>query len=120
MKPNGGGKPAEGSAIAKAIENDFGSFDKFREEFKAAAATHFGSGWAWLVVDNGKLKVMGTHDADCPLVHNVKPILTIDVWEHAYYLDYQNKRPAFVDAFLDHLVNWDFAEQNYKDVVSKL
>ena len=116
MKSGGGGKPADSTAIAQAIVADFGSFDKFREEFKTAAQTHFGSGWAWLVLDpaTNKLKVLGTHDADCPLVYKLRPILTLDVWEHAYYLDYQNRRPDFIEAFLEHLVNWDFAEANYK------
>lgn len=113
MAPNAGGKAPAGSAIAAKIDADFGSFDKFREEFKTAAATHFGSGWAWLVLDaDNKLKVVGTHDADTPVAHGLKPILTIDVWEHAYYLDYQNRRPDFVDAFLDKLANWEFAEAN--------
>lgn len=112
MKPNGGGKPA--GEIAKRIDADFGSYDKFAEAFKQAGATQFGSGWAWLVLDGGKLKVTKTGNADLPMVHGQKALLTMDVWEHAYYLDYQNKRPDYIATFLDKLVNWDFAEKNLK------
>jgi Fe-Mn family superoxide dismutase len=98
--------------LARAIEESFGAYDKFREAFKTAGATQFGSGWAWLVFDNGKLKVDKTPNAINPLVKGTKPLLTYDVWEHAYYLDYQNRRPDFIDAFIDHLVNWDFAAEN--------
>lgn len=111
MKPGGGGTPS--GALAEKINADFGSFDKFKEEFKNAAATQFGSGWAWLVVDNGTLKVTKTPNAENPVVHGQTPLLTLDVWEHAYYLDYQNKRPDFISTFLDHLVNWDFAAENF-------
>lgn len=111
MKPGGGGTPS--GALADKINADFGSFDKFKEEFKNAAATQFGSGWAWLVVDNGTLKVTKTPNAENPVVHGQTPLLTLDVWEHAYYLDYQNKRPDFISTFLDHLVNWDFAAENF-------
>ncbi len=110
MKKGGGGKPS-GKLLA-AIESDLGGFDKFKEDFKNAAVTQFGSGWAWLVVEGGKLKIVKTANADTPLAHGQKALLTVDVWEHAYYLDYQNRRPDFVQAFLDHLVNWDFAAQN--------
>lgn len=110
MKPNGGGKPT--GAIAAKIDADLGGYDKFVEQFKAAGATQFGSGWAWLVVEGGKLKVTKTGNADTPMVHGQTALLTIDVWEHAYYLDYQNRRPDFIAAFLDHLVNWDFANAN--------
>ncbi len=110
MKPNGGGKPT--GAIAAKIDADLGGYDKFVEAFKAAGTTQFGSGWAWLVVEGGKLKVTKTGNADTPLVHGQTALLTIDVWEHAYYLDYQNRRPDFISAFLDHLVNWDFANAN--------
>eukprot|EP00898_Chlorokybus_atmophyticus_P005498 jgi/Chlat1/594/Chrsp103S01028 len=109
MKPNGGGKPS--SALLSAIEKDFGSFDKFKEEFSAAAATQFGSGWAWLVEDGGKLKITKTANAVNPLVSGQKPLLTLDVWEHAYYLDYQNLRPKFIQTFLDSLVSWDAVEK---------
>ncbi len=110
MKPNGGGAPT--GKIAEKINADFGSFDVFKEAFKQAAATQFGSGWAWLVLNNGKLEIMKTGNADLPMAHGKKAILTLDVWEHAYYLDYQNRRPDFTAAFLDHLVNWEFAEKN--------
>lgn len=110
MKPNGGGKPT--GAIAAKIDADFGSFDKFVEEFKNAGATQFGSGWAWLVLEAGKLKVTKTPNADLPMVHGQTALLTMDVWEHAYYLDFQNRRPDYITTFLEHLVNWDFANEN--------
>ncbi len=106
MKPGGGGTPT--GALAEKINADFGSFDKFKEAFKQAGATQFGSGWAWLVLDNGTLKVTKTSNAENPLHHGQTPLLTMDVWEHAYYLDFQNKRPAYIDAFFDNLINWDF------------
>lgn len=112
MKPNGGGKPT--GDIAAKIDADFGSYDKFVEEFKAAGATQFGSGWAWLVLDGGKLKVTKTPNADLPMAHGQTAILTMDVWEHAYYLDFQNRRPDYIATFLDKLVNWDFANANLK------
>lgn len=111
MKPNGGGKPS--GALAKKIDEDFGSFDKFVEEFKNAGATQFGSGWAWLVLDGGKLKVTKTPNADLPMTHGQTALLTADVWEHAYYLDYQNRRPDYLATFLDKLANWSFAEENF-------
>lgn len=111
MKPNGGGKAV--GAIAKKIEEDFGSFEKFIEEFKTAGATQFGSGWAWLVLDkDGKLKVTKTGNAEVPFTKGQMPILTMDVWEHAYYLDFQNLRPKYIETFLNSLVNWDFANEN--------
>lgn len=110
MAPGGGGKPS--GDVAKRIDDAFGGYDKFAEEFKAAATGRFGSGWAWLVEDGGSLKVTNTLNADTPMVHGQKALLTIDVWEHAYYLDYQNRRPDYVDAFLQHLVNWDFVAKN--------
>jgi superoxide dismutase, Fe-Mn family len=110
MKPDGGGAPT--GAIAEKINSDLGGMDKLKEEFKAAATTQFGSGWAWLVVDNGKLKVTKTGNAENPLVHGQTPLLTLDVWEHAYYIDFQNRRPDFITNYLDQLVNWDFANQN--------
>lgn len=112
MKPNGGGQPA--GELQQAIQRDFGSFDKFREEFANAAATQFGSGWAWLALDKGKLVVTKTGNADLPMKHNQKALLTIDVWEHAYYIDYRNQRPKYIDTFLNHLVNWDFVTANLK------
>jgi len=111
MKQNGGGLPT--GAIAAKIDADFGTYDKFVELFKAAATTQFGSGWAWLVVGaDGKLAVTKTGNADSPIVHGQKPLITIDVWEHAYYLDFQNRRPDYISTFLDKLVNWDFANAN--------
>src|SRR5690606_33838046 len=110
MKPQGGGAPT--GALADAINRDFGSFDKFKEAFSQAAAGRFGSGWAWLVVDGGKLSVVSTSNAENPLRDGKTPILTLDVWEHAYYIDYRNARPKFIEAFLGHLVNWDFAAAN--------
>lgn len=110
MKPNGGGAPA--GAVAKAIDASFGSAENFRKEFANVAMTQFGSGWAWLVADKGALRVMKTANADTPLTMGVTPILTIDVWEHAYYLDYQNRRADFVAAVMDRLLNWDFANAN--------
>ena len=112
MKPNGGGEPT--GDLKAAIDRDFGSFAKFKEEFTAAATTQFGSGWAWLVLENGKLKVTKTGNADLPMKHGQKAILTCDVWEHAYYIDYRNLRPKYVETFLSHLVNWDFAAENFK------
>lgn len=111
MKPKGGGQPK--GALLEKINQDFGSFDKFKEEFANAAATQFGSGWAWLVVDNsGKLKVVKTGNAETPIKTGLKPLITIDVWEHAYYLDFQNRRPDYIQTFLNSLVNWDFAAEN--------
>ncbi|MGE5505340.1 MAG: superoxide dismutase [Actinomycetota bacterium] len=110
MKKGGGGKP--GGKLAARIDADLGGFDKFKEDFKNAAVTQFGSGWAWLVESNGKLEIMKTANADLPMAHGKKALLTVDVWEHAYYLDYQNRRPDFVQAFLDNLVNWDFVAAN--------
>ncbi|MFN3361762.1 MAG: superoxide dismutase [Pseudanabaenaceae cyanobacterium] len=111
MKPNGGGQPT--GALAEKIKADFGSFEAFKEQFKAAGVGQFGSGWAWLVLENGTLKVTKTLNAENPLHQNQIPLLTMDVWEHAYYLDYQNRRPDYAQTFLDHLVNWDFAAANF-------
>lgn len=110
IKPGGGGTPT--GALADKINADFGSYDKFVEAFKAAGATQFGSGWAWLVLDGGTLKVTKTLNAENPLAAGQVPLLTMDVWEHAYYLDYQNRRPDYIDTFLKSLVNWDFAAHN--------
>ncbi len=111
LKPNGGGLPT--GELAKKIDADLGGFDKFAEAFKQAATTQFGSGWAWLVLDpSGKLQVTKTPNADTPLAHGQTALLTIDVWEHAYYLDYQNKRPDYIATFLDKLANWEFAAKN--------
>lgn len=105
-----GGAPT--GELAAKIDAAFGSHDKFKEEFSNAAATKFGSGWAWLVQEGDTLKVTKTPNAENPLIHNQKPLLTLDVWEHAYYLDFKNARPAFIKNFLDNLVNWDFVAQN--------
>jgi superoxide dismutase, Fe-Mn family len=112
MKPGGGGTPT-GDLLA-AINRDFGSFEKFKEEFTAAATTQFGSGWAWLVLEGGKLKVTKTGNADLPMKHGQKALLTIDVWEHAYYIDFRNLRPKYIETFLNSLANWDFAAANLK------
>mmetsp|Transcript_26832 Transcript_26832/g.58522 ORF Transcript_26832/g.58522 Transcript_26832/m.58522 type:complete len:236 (+) Transcript_26832:74-781(+) len=112
MKPNGGGAPS--GKLAEAIARDFGSFDKFKDEFKQAGMTQFGSGWAWLVTDNsGKLSITKTPNAVTPVVEGKTPILTVDVWEHAYYIDYQNRRPDFIQTFLDKLVDWDAVSKRY-------
>ncbi len=110
MAPGGGGTPT--GELADRIKSAFGGIDGFKEQFKAAAVGQFGSGWAWLVLDKGDLKVTKTPNAETPMVHGQTALLTCDVWEHAYYLDYQNRRPDFVQAFLDNLVNWDFAATN--------
>ncbi|MCJ7617252.1 MAG: superoxide dismutase [Desulfobacterales bacterium] len=106
MKPGGGGPPP--GVIAERIASDFGSYEKFVEQFKNAGTTQFGSGWAWLILKDNHLEIMKTSNADTPLAHGLKPLLTIDVWEHAYYLDYQNRRPDYLASFLEHLINWDF------------
>ena len=110
MKPRGGGKP-EGKLMERLAQG-FGSFEGFTKAFAGAATGQFGSGWAWLVLDGNALKVTNTCNAETPLALRQKPLLTIDVWEHAYYLDYQNRRADYVKAFLDHLVNWDFVSKN--------
>jgi superoxide dismutase, Fe-Mn family len=110
MKPNGGGAPK--GDLALQIAQSFGDLDSFKAKFKDAATTQFGSGWAWLVVDQGKLDIVKTGNAINPLIAGQTPLLTCDVWEHAYYLDYQNRRGDMVQAFLDHLANWDFASAN--------
>lgn len=106
MKPNGGGQPT--GNIAVRIKDTWGSFEKFAEEFKNAGMTQFGSGWAWLVLEQDSLKIVKTGNADNPLTHGQKPLLTVDVWEHAYYLDYQNRRAEYLNTFVDKLINWDF------------
>jgi Fe-Mn family superoxide dismutase len=106
MKPNGGG--AMPSELENRMSSDFGSVDQFKEAFVQAGTTQFGSGWAWLAIDNGKLVVTKSANASNPLVEGMKPILGCDVWEHSYYIDYRNKRPDYLKAFLDNLVNWEF------------
>jgi len=110
LKKKGGGEPR--GAIAAKINSTWGSYDKFVEEFKNAGITQFGSGWAWLVLEGGLLKITKTANADTPLAHGQKALLTIDVWEHAYYLDYQNKRADYLAAVIQNLINWDFVNAN--------
>lgn len=110
LKPNGGGEPP--AALKQKIEAAFGSVDACKKELATAAVTQFGSGWAWLVLDDDKVSIAKTSNADSPLTNNIRPLLTIDVWEHAYYLDYQNRRPDYVNTILDKLINWDFAAAN--------
>ena len=110
MKPQGGGRPT--GALAEKIDADFGSHEQFVEAFKAAATTQFGSGWAWLVIVDGKLAVTSTGNADLPMMHAQKALLTLDVWEHAYDLDYRQDRAKYVQTFLDHLLNRDFVYAN--------
>jgi Fe-Mn family superoxide dismutase len=112
MRPGGGGKPT--GELASMIDRDFGGYDKFKEALAKAAVTQFGSGWGWLVLDGDKLAVMQTSNADLPMKHGKKALLTIDVWEHAYYIDYRNLRPKFVETVIDNLLNWDFALANLK------
>lgn len=110
IKPDGGGSPS--GELADKINASFGSLDKLKEELKNAGATQFGSGWAWLIKDGDTLKVTKTPNAENPIAHGQAPLLTIDVWEHAYYLDYQNRRPDFLQNFIDHLINWEFVAHN--------
>ena len=110
MNPKGGGEPP--AALKQKIETTFGSIDDCKKELAGAAVSQFGSGWSWLVLEGGKLKVVKTANAESPLIKGMKPLLTIDVWEHAYYLDYQNRRADYVNAVLDKLINWEFALQN--------
>lgn len=105
--------------IKEMIERDFGDLDSFRQRFRNAALSHFGSGWIWLVQDGPNLRIITTGNADSPVATRLKPLLTLDVWEHAYYLDYQNNRKAYTDAFLDKLINWDFAAANVAGVPEK-
>ena len=112
LSPNGGGEPK--GELADKINAKYGSFDKFKEEFAASAAGRFGSGWAWLVLDNGEIDIISTPNQDNPYMEGKKPILGLDVWEHAYYLKYQNKRPEYIDAFWN-VVNWDQVAKNYEE-----
>lgn len=106
MVPGGGGTPS--GNIADKLQTDFGGYEKFAEQLKKAALAQFGSGWAWLVLNAGKLEVVKTSNADTPIAHGLKPLMTVDVWEHAYYLDYQNRRGDYLNAFFNNLINWDF------------
>ena len=119
LEPNGGGSPD--GALRERLERDFGGLESFSELFAKEAAGHFGSGWAWLVLSGDALKVVTTHDADTPIARDGEtPLLVLDLWEHAYYLDYQNARPEFIKAFLGHLANWDFASTNLANAERKL
>lgn len=112
LSPNGGGAPT--GTLAEAIDKKFGSLDKFKEEFANAAKTRFGSGWAWLVLDNGELSIMSTPNQDSPIMEGKTPLLGLDVWEHAYYLNYQNRRPDYISAFWN-VVNWDEVQKLYTE-----
>ena len=112
MKPKGGGPPQGG--LAQRIDRDFGDYPSFRQAFVDTAESLFGSGWVWLVEEGKKLKLIKTSNADTPLTLGLKPLLTLDLWEHAYYLDYQERRADYIRAFIDHMVNWDFAAANLK------
>jgi superoxide dismutase, Fe-Mn family len=114
LSPSGGGEPS--GDLTEQINSAFGSVQAFRDEFTDAAKTQFGSGWAWLIHDGSGLKVMKTLNADLPMNHDAKALLTLDVWEHAYYIDFRNARPGFIDNFFDQLVNWDFVAQNLSEV----
>ncbi|MHB0979307.1 MAG: superoxide dismutase [Thermoleophilia bacterium] len=115
MRPGGGGAPT--ADLAAAIDRDFGSFDAFKEQFSKAGATLFGSGWTWLVLEGSTLKITQTSNADLPLKHGQTPLLTMDVWEHAYYVDYRNARPKYIETFLASLVDWDFVAANLAGAV---
>jgi len=117
MKPNGGGSiPGK---LAKKIQEDLGGTDKFKEDFIQAGVTQFGSGWAWLAVKGGKLVIMKTPNGENPLVHDALPVLGCDVWEHSYYIDYRNRRPDYLKAFLENLVNWEYAERMFDEAMAK-
>ena len=113
MTPNGGGEPK--GELLQSIEEAFGDYKTFRDKFVAAGAGQFGSGWVWLVLDSGKAKIVGTANAETPVTGSAMPLITCDVWEHAYYLDYQNRRPDFLSTFIDKLVDWEFAADNFKN-----
>ena len=115
MKPDGGG--AIPGALEKKITEDLGGVDKMKEDLIQAGVTQFGSGWAWIAVKNGKLEIMKTPNGESPLVHGAKPILGVDVWEHSYYIDYRNRRPDYLKAFIDNLVNWEYVEKLYSEAV---
>ncbi len=118
LSPDGGGKPQ--GKIKEALEESFGGYDHFAEAFLQTATSQFGSGWTWLIVEGDKLTIQNTSNADTPIAMGKRPLLTLDVWEHAYYLDYQNKRGDYVQAYLEHLVNWAFAEANLASVKKDL
>lgn len=112
LTPNGGGALPEGK-FKEAVLHSFANEEKFKDELKSAAVSQFGSGWAWVVADKDKIKILKTSNADTPIAHHLTPLLTIDVWEHAYYLDYQNRRPDYVQTLIDKLLNWHFAASNF-------
>lgn len=112
LSPKGGGEPP--AALKQKIEEAFGSVETFKQEFANAAVTQFGSGWAWLAQEGSKLTIVKTSNADTPLTRGIRPLLTIDVWEHAYYLDFQNRRPDYVNTVIDKLINWEFAAANLR------
>ena len=116
MAPRGGGKPT--GALAAAISDKWGSYAQFKEAFSKSAISNFGSGWTWLVVRSDGVDIVNTDDADNPMTQGDEPLLTLDVWEHAYYIDYRNERPKFVEAFFKNLVNWNFALRNYENSLS--
>lgn len=113
LTPGGGGAPERGD-LADLIQRDFGGWEKFREAWKTEGMARFGSGWVWLVVEAGRAKIITTPNAETPLTTNAKPLITCDVWEHAYYIDFRDKREGFLEAFCDKLINWDFAQKNLK------
>ena len=117
LSPRGGGAPS--GELADLIDRDFASHAAFVDAFKAAAIGQFGSGWAWLVLDGGRLAIAATSNADTPLARDQVPLLTVDVWEHAYYLDYQNRRADYVATFLDKLANWEFASRNLEQATAR-
>ena len=116
MAPRGGGKPT--GALAEAMNDKWGSYAQFKEAFSKSAISNFGSGWTWLVVRSDGVDIVNTEDADNPMTQGDEPLLTLDVWEHAYYIDYRNERPKFVEAFFKNLVNWNFALRNYENSLS--
>ena len=113
MKPNGGGSIP--GTLQKRIDSELGGVEKFKQDFIQAGVTQFGSGWAWLAVKDGKLAIMKTPNGENPLVHGAKPILGVDVWEHSYYIDYRNRRPDYLKAFIENLVNWEHVEKMYAE-----
>ena len=117
MSPNGGATPD--GRIKELVEESFGDLDTFRKQFRDAALSHFGSGWIWLVLDGSKLRILTTGNADSPVATRMVPLMTLDVWEHAYYIDYRNERARYVNVFLDNLINWKFAAANLRNVEIK-
>jgi Fe-Mn family superoxide dismutase len=118
MKKGGGGKKLPG-ALSKAVESDLGGYDKFRADFIQAGVSQFGSGWCWIAMRDGKLMITKTPNGENPLVHGATPILGCDVWEHSYYIDYRNDRPRYLGAFVDNLINWDYALELYEKAVAR-